>query len=77
MPSANNFRQCVCNFTNALYFWAIQPETAKRPLEEMNYLFTNAPIFVPTMKSREWARHDIDNRVDEVERKQSVQEVEA
>ena len=41
----------VCNFTNALFFWAIQPETAKRPLEEMNYLFTNAPIFVPTMVS--------------------------
>jgi MFS family permease len=33
----------VCNFTNALYFWATQPETKKRPLEEMNYLFTNAP----------------------------------
>ena len=41
----------VCNFTNALFFWAIQPETAKRPLEEMNYLFTNAPIFIPTMVS--------------------------
>lgn len=33
----------ICNFTNALYFWAFQPETKKRPLEEMNYLFTNAP----------------------------------
>jgi hypothetical protein len=33
----------VCNFTNALYFWAFQPETKRRPLEEMNYLFTNAP----------------------------------
>jgi MFS family permease len=33
----------VCNFTNAVYFWATQPETKKRPLEEMNYLFTNAP----------------------------------
>lgn len=33
----------VCNFTNALYFWAFQPETKLRPLEEMNYLFTNAP----------------------------------
>ena len=31
---------CVCNFTNALFFWAVLPETAKRPLEEMNYLFT-------------------------------------
>ena len=33
----------VCNFTNAVYFWATQPETKKRPLEEKNYLFTNAP----------------------------------
>lgn len=33
----------VCNFTNALWFWAFQPETKRRPLEEMNYLFTNAP----------------------------------
>jgi hypothetical protein len=33
----------VCNFTNAVYFWATQPETKQRPLEEMNYLFTNAP----------------------------------
>lgn len=33
----------VCNLTNALYFWAFQPETKLRPLEEMNYLFTNAP----------------------------------
>jgi MFS family permease len=38
----------VCNFTNALYFWATQPETKKRPLEEMNYLFTNAPYVPPT-----------------------------
>jgi MFS family permease len=41
----------VCNFTNALYFWATQPETKKRPLEEMNYLFTNAP-YVPTLYIR-------------------------
>ena len=33
----------VCNLTNAIYFWAFQPETKLRPLEEMNYLFTNAP----------------------------------
>jgi hypothetical protein len=37
----------VCNFTNAAFFWAILPETKKLPLEEMNYLFTNAPWFVP------------------------------
>lgn len=38
----------VCNLTNALYFWAFQPETKLRPLEEMNYLFTNAPyVYLP------------------------------
>ncbi|SMY23605.1 unnamed protein product [Zymoseptoria tritici ST99CH_1A5] len=60
----------VCNFTNALFFWAIQPETAKRPLEEMNYLFTNAPIFIPTMDTREFNRLDLENRVMEAEYKQ-------
>lgn len=63
---------CVCNFTNAVFFWAIQPETAKRPLEEMNYLFTNAPWFVPTMNMRDFEQHDLENRAAEVERKGSV-----
>lgn len=62
----------VCNFTNAIFFWAFQPETAKRPLEEMNYLFTNAPLFVPTMNMRDFENHDLENRVAEVERKGSV-----
>lgn len=82
----------MCNFTNALFFWAIQPETAKRPLEEMNvsqsrltshpppfsalthsqYLFTNAPIFIPTMNMAEFSNYDLENRVADVERKASV-----
>ncbi|KAF2424416.1 general substrate transporter [Tothia fuscella] len=66
---------CVCNFTNALFFWAFLPETAKRPLEEMNYLFTNAPLFVPGMKIREFETHDLERRVEEAERKQSIEEV--
>ncbi|KAM0546740.1 hypothetical protein ACHAPJ_010668 [Fusarium lateritium] len=37
----------ICNFTNALAVWAFVPETKKLPLEEMNYLFTHAPWFVP------------------------------
>lgn len=37
----------ICNFTNAVFFWAFLPETKMLPLEEMNYLFTNAPYFVP------------------------------
>jgi hypothetical protein len=48
------------------------PETRKLPLEEMNYLFTNAPIFVPAMKKGELQLNDLERRVEEVERKQHV-----
>ncbi|KAI9149107.1 MFS sugar transporter [Paramyrothecium foliicola] len=59
----------VCNFTNAVFFWAVLPETAKRPLEEMRYLFTEAPLFVPGMDESKFARRDIERRVNEVEEK--------
>ncbi|KAM0694734.1 hypothetical protein Q7P36_005090 [Cladosporium allicinum] len=62
----------VCNFTNAVYFWATQPETKKRPLEEMNYLFTNAPWFVPTMDMKDFTTNDLQHRAEEVERKGSI-----
>ncbi|KFY28382.1 hypothetical protein V491_00490 [Pseudogymnoascus sp. VKM F-3775] len=45
---------CICNFTNALFFWAVLPETKKIPLEEMNYLFTHAPIFVPGTDKKQY-----------------------
>jgi len=61
----------ICNFTNALFFWAFLPETAKRPLEEMNYLFTNAPLFVPTTNLAEFNTHDLEHRVAELEQKQA------
>jgi hypothetical protein len=48
------------------------PETAKRPLEEMNYLFTNAPLFVPTMKKHEFESHDLERRVEEAQEKGGV-----
>lgn len=38
----------------------------------MNYLFTNAPWFVPTMKSSDFQTHDLEHRHDEVERKLSI-----
>ncbi|PHH50038.1 putative glucose transporter rco-3 [Ceratocystis fimbriata CBS 114723] len=44
----------VCNFTNAIFFWAVLPETVGRPLEEMRYLFTEAPWFVPGMDSKKF-----------------------
>jgi hypothetical protein len=40
----------VCNLTNALVFWVFFPETAGVPLEEMDYLFSESDIFVPTAK---------------------------
>ncbi|KAF2141364.1 uncharacterized protein K452DRAFT_272171 [Aplosporella prunicola CBS 121167] len=58
----------VCNFTNALYFWCILPETKQRPLEEMNFLFTNAPLFVPTMDRSVIETHDLARRVEKVEK---------
>ncbi|KAF2014238.1 general substrate transporter [Aaosphaeria arxii CBS 175.79] len=68
----------VCNFTNALFFWAFLPETAKVPLEEMDALFTNTPLFVPGAKKRDYMPRDLERRVEEVEAKQSftAQEVE-
>lgn len=41
----------VCNFTNAIFFWALMPETKQLPLEEMNLLFSG-PWFVPTAPKR-------------------------
>jgi len=56
----------VCNFTNALFFWAFLPETGKRPLEEMNYLFEKAPIFVPFMKLGAYSSHDLERRQESI-----------
>ncbi|KAF4463918.1 sugar transport STP1 [Fusarium albosuccineum] len=63
----------VCNFTNAIFFWAVLPETAHRPLEEMRYLFSEAPLFVPSMdKAKFAAGQDLERRVEEVEQKQEM-----
>ncbi|KAF2650830.1 general substrate transporter [Lophiostoma macrostomum CBS 122681] len=62
----------ICNFTNALFFWAVLPETAKRPLEEMNYLFTNAPWFVPGISRTDFRTHELEHRVEEIETKQGT-----
>ncbi|KAB8342956.1 hypothetical protein FH972_022552 [Carpinus fangiana] len=67
----------VCNFTNAVFFWAFMPETAKRPLEEMNALFSSRSWFVPTMKKESFASSDLEHRVNELEVKQATTYVES
>ncbi|KAJ3467920.1 hypothetical protein FSOLCH5_003576 [Fusarium solani] len=46
----------VTNLSNAIFFWAMLPETRKLPLEEMNRLFSDAPLFVG---SRDMSRYMI------------------
>jgi MFS family permease len=59
----------ICNFTNAIFFWLVMPETAKRPLEEMNYLFTHSPWIVLGVKKEEYISGDIERKVEEREMK--------
>lgn len=40
----------VCNFANAIIYWSLFPETSGIPLEEMDQLFSESPIFVPLSK---------------------------
>ncbi|OCT53747.1 Quinate permease [Cladophialophora carrionii] len=56
----------ICNFTNAIFFWLLLPETARRPLEEMNYLFNSAPWIVVGTTKDSYASHDLENRVNEI-----------
>ncbi|KAL9114256.1 MAG: hypothetical protein Q9227_001678 [Pyrenula ochraceoflavens] len=59
----------VCNFTNAIFFWATLPETKKVPLEEMNELFNTAPYFVPGSEvTNTWRSGDLERRAGDIER---------
>ncbi|KAJ5946620.1 hypothetical protein N7454_003459 [Penicillium verhagenii] len=62
----------ICNFTNALFFYALLPETKKVPLEEMNYMFSHAPWIVPGSKKEDYLPHDLERKVEEQEVKQSA-----
>uniref|UniRef100_A0A0D2YEP6 Major facilitator superfamily (MFS) profile domain-containing protein n=1 Tax=Fusarium oxysporum (strain Fo5176) TaxID=660025 RepID=A0A0D2YEP6_FUSOF len=53
----------VCNFTNAVFFWAFMPETKLLPLEEMNALFSSTSWFVPGTSQKRTS--DLDARVEE------------
>lgn len=60
----------ICNFTNALFFWAFLPETKQLPLEEMNYLFTHAPWFVPGTDKKAYTadyQGDLERRAEKLE----------
>jgi hypothetical protein len=57
---------CICNFTNALFFWIVLPETARRPLEEMNYLFETAPWVVIGVSKESYVQGDLERRLEEV-----------
>jgi hypothetical protein len=65
----------VCNFTNALFFYLFLPETARLPLEEMNYLFTNAPWLVARYDKGAYRANyaeDLERRALEIEQKTSA-----
>jgi MFS family permease len=62
----------VCNFTNALFFYLLLPETKKVPLEEMNAMFSNAPWIVPLSKREDYMSHDLERKVEEQEVKQDA-----
>ncbi|OJJ49640.1 hypothetical protein ASPZODRAFT_58581 [Penicilliopsis zonata CBS 506.65] len=68
---------CICNLTNAIWFWLVLPETKKLPLEEMNYLFKNSPWIVPGTKREDFISHDLEHRFEEQERKQDTQALES
>lgn len=57
----------ICNFTNAVFFWLLLPETKKLPLEEMNYLFSNAPWFVPGTRKEQFFPRDLERKMEEQE----------
>ena len=66
----------ICNFTNAVFFWLLLPETKQVPLEEMNQIFTNSPWIVPGTRREQYLTHDLEHRVEEQEVKQGSKHLE-
>lgn len=65
------------NLSNAIFFWALLPETARRPLEEMNYLFEHAPWWVPGTSKEQYISHDLENRLDALKTERAVMDSKA
>ncbi|RTE83952.1 hypothetical protein BHE90_001505 [Fusarium euwallaceae] len=57
----------VCNVTNALFFWVFLPETARRPLEQMNEIFSSKSWIVLGKNTSSVARNDVESHVDKTE----------
>jgi len=65
----------ICNATNALFFYLFLPETKNLPLEEMNYLFTNAPYLVAFHDKNAYKAgyaEDLERRALEIQEKHAV-----
>ena len=65
----------ICNFTNAVFFYLVLPETKGLPLEEMNYLFTNAPFLVAGHDKNAYKANysdDLERRALEIQEKHSA-----
>ncbi|RYP43183.1 hypothetical protein DL770_011798 [Monosporascus sp. CRB-9-2] len=68
----------VCNFTNAVFFYLLLPETKLLPLEEMNYLFTNAPWIMPGSDRSKYTANsaaNLERRAAEIREKGEVDHV--
>jgi hypothetical protein len=65
----------ICNFTNAIFFWVFLPETAKRPLEEMAYLFTEAPWVVIGLDYSRYDLNDLEHRAHDIAEKTGTEDV--
>lgn len=62
----------ICNFTNAIFFYLVLPETKQLPLEERNYLFTDVPwILLGSDRSKYSANMmvDLERRAGELRKK--------
>ncbi|KAI0143079.1 MFS sugar transporter-like protein [Xylariaceae sp. FL1272] len=67
----------IGNFTNAVFFYLILPETKLLPLEEMNYLFSHAPWIVAGKDPKSYTvdlAADVERRAREMAEKGSLEE---
>ncbi|KAI0438868.1 MFS sugar transporter-like protein [Xylaria telfairii] len=62
----------IANLTNAIFFYAVLPETKLLPLEEMTYLFTHAPWIVARVDPQKYRANlaaDVERRAEEIREK--------